>query len=194
MGSHIDCIGKKYGMLTVIDEFGKNVNGRNRLFLKCVCDCGNATVKEKSKVLRADSRSCGCMQAKMRKGLGDRMKKGFGEATFNETYGQYKKGARMRGYAFELSKEQFREIITQPCIYCGETLTQEKTKRDANGTFKYTGIDRYDNTKGYTLDNAVPCCCKCNRIKTNMSIEEFEKRLTMILERKDHWKRTALAT
>lgn len=188
---HIDCIGKKYGMLTVIEEIGKTINGRRRLFLKCVCDCGTVALKEKSHVLSGYSKSCGCMQVEMRKGLGDRIKKGCGEAAFNETYGQYKKSARMRGYAFELSKEQFREIITQPCIYCGETLTQEKTKRDANGTFKYTGIDRYDNTKGYTLDNAVPCCCKCNRIKTDMSIEELEKRLTMILNHKDFWKRTA---
>lgn len=164
MGRHVDCIGKKYGMLTVIEEIGKTINGRHRLFLKCVCDCGTVALKEKAHVLSGYSKSCGCMQVEMRKGLGDRMKKGYGEAAFNETYGQYRKGARMRGYAFELSKEQFREIITQPCIYCGETLTQEKTKRG---------------------------CCKCNRIKTDMSIEELEKRLTMILEHKNHWKRTA---
>ena len=194
MGSHVDCIGKKYGMLTVIEEIGKRTNGRHRLFLKCVCDCGTVALKEKSHVLRGYSKSCGCMQVEMRKGLGGRVKKDFGEATFNETYCQYKKGARMRGYAFELTKEQFREIITQPCIYCGESLVQEKIRPGANGTFKYTGIDRYDNAKGYTLENSVPCCCKCNRIKTDMSIEEFEKRLTMILERKDFWKRTALAT
>lgn len=191
MPRYENIIGNKYGLLTVIDEVQEIRHGRKRYFAKCLCDCGNITVAEKAHVRNGKTNSCGCKQLEMRKALGNRVKKGYGEAAFNETFGQYKKAARMRGYAFELSKEQFREIITQPCIYCGETLTQEKTKRDANGTFKYTGIDRYDNTKGYTLDNAVPCCCKCNRIKTNMSIEELEKRLTMILEHKEHWKRTA---
>lgn len=191
MGKHIDCIGKKYGMLTVIDEQRKIIHGRSRLFLKCVCDCGTVALKDKCHVLSGYSKSCGCMQVKMRKGLGDRMKKGYGEAAFNETFGQYVKAARMRGYPFELSKEQFKEIITKPCIYCGETLTQEKHKPSRNGTFKYTGIDRYDNTKGYTTDNAVPCCCKCNRMKTNMSVEEFESRLNKIIAHKAFWLRTA---
>ena len=191
MARYENIIGRKYGLLTVIGELKKPRKKYGIYYVECVCDCGSTTVVEKSHVKSGQVKSCGCMQLEMRRGFGDRIKKTSGEAAFNETYGQYKKSARMRGYAFELSKEQFREIITQPCIYCGETLTQEKTKRDANGTFKYTGIDRYDNTKGYTLDNAVPCCCKCNRIKTNMSIEELEKRLTMILEHKDFWKRTA---
>lgn len=191
MATYENIIGRKYGLLTVVDEIQKVIKGVKRYYVKCICDCGNETLVEKAKVKCGETSSCGCVQREMRKGFGKRVSKELGEAAFNETYGQYKKGARARGYAFDLTKEQFREISTRPCIYCGEALTQEKVKRDANGTFKYTGIDRYDNTKGYTLDNAVPCCCKCNRIKTDMSIEEMEHRLTKIVARKDFWKRTA---
>lgn len=87
-----------------------------------------------------------------------------------------------------MSKEQFREIITQPCVYCGESLTQErKTPAESTGTFKYTGIDRYDNTKGYVFENCVPCCRRCNRIKETMDVEEMEIALEKILSRKDIW-------
>lgn len=191
MAVYENIVGRKYGLLTVMGEVQKTINGRKRYFVECICDCGNNTLAEKSHIKSGQTKSCGCTQVEMRKDFGKRVAKAVGEAAFNETYGQYRKGARMRGYAFDLTKEQFREISTQPCIYCGEALTQEKVKRDANGTFKYTGIDRYDNTKGYTLDNAVPCCCKCNRIKTDMSIEEMERRLTKIVARKNFWFQTA---
>lgn len=35
------------------------------------------------------------------------------------------------------------------------------------------GIDRVDNSKGYTSDNCVPCCWACNNAKKNNSSSEF---------------------
>ena len=35
------------------------------------------------------------------------------------------------------------------------------------------GLDRLDNSKGYVLDNVVPCCDKCNRLK-HMNISKDE--------------------
>lgn len=188
-------------MLTVISEESITLHSvkktsnenydRKRYYVKCLCDCGNYTFVDKCKISNGVTTSCGCKLEKVRKGFGSRLKLNYGESAFNETYGVYKKNAELRGYSFELTKEQFKEIITKPCIYCGENLTQTKIKPKCFGNFKYTGIDRYDNTKGYTLENAVPCCAKCNRIKTDMNIEEFENRLTTILNRKDFWKRVA---
>lgn len=98
-----------------------------------------------------------------------------------------KKSARLRGYDFELTKEEFREIVTKPCIYCGESLTQSKHKNFGNGEFRYTGIDRYDNSKGYILSNCVPCCKRCNRIKTTMSAQELADIVDTLQKRKDIW-------
>lgn len=182
-------VGRKYGKLTVVEEEHVIKNGRPLYFVRCRCDCGNETVVEKSKVKRGETRSCGCVQKEMRASLGSRSKKPEGEAAFNETYFSYIKSARLRGYDFDLTKEEFRHIVTKPCVYCGEALTQEKKKTSCNGNFKYTGIDRYDNTKGYTVENSVPCCKRCNRIKSDMSINEFEERLEMIIKRKNIWRR-----
>lgn len=179
--------GERFGRLVVIDEYREVKNGRSRRYLVCQCDCGNIAHIDKSHVLRGYTRSCGCLQNESRKGLGSHFKKDLGESAFNETYGAYKKSARLRGYDFELTKEEFREIVTEPCIYCGESLTQSKHKKSGNGEFRYTGIDRYDNSKGYIPSNCVPCCKRCNRIKTTMSAEELADIVDTLQKRKDIW-------
>lgn len=45
----------------------------------------------------------------------------------------------------------------------------------ANGTPEapYSGIDRLDNSKGYSPDNCVPACQSCNFAKLDQSVEAF---------------------
>ena len=74
-------------------------------------------------------------------------------------FSSYKSNAKQRGYPFELSLEQFDNIIKQPCHYCG--------KEGLNG------IDRKDNTQGYILDNCLPCCSRCNKVKSNYPYDDF---------------------
>lgn len=71
------------------------------------------------------------------------------------TYKRYTKGATMRNIQWELTEEQFNTLILQPCYLCGLS-TNDKN---------HNGIDRTDNTKGYTLDNSKPCCGHCNLMK-----------------------------
>jgi len=53
-------------------------------------------------------------------------------------------------------------IITKPCIYCGDTHR--------------VGCDRIDNDKGHTKDNVVPCCYDCNCARNNnFSYEEMKE-------------------
>lgn len=192
MARYENIIGNKYGKLLVVSEVGKVIHGRKCYYVECICDCGNRVLREKSHVKGGNTRSCGCMQHEMRKTLGTRSTRlPYGEAGFNLCYAAYKKSAKIRGYEFALSKDEFRDIITKPCIYCGESLTQEKKRKDMNGSFKYTGIDRYDNSKGYVHGNCVPCCQKCNRIKGVMSAAEMDKRLSTIISRRDMWKRVS---
>jgi len=74
-------------------------------------------------------------------------------------YNSYKGNAKQRGYSFNLTKEQFAEIIHKPCTYCG--------MEDSGG------VDRVDNSIGYEIDNCVPCCTICNYGKHTMTAQEF---------------------
>lgn len=39
--------------------------------------------------------------------------------------------------------------------------------------FVYSGLDRVDSKRGYTLNNVVPACIICNRAKTDLTREEW---------------------
>lgn len=99
------------------------------------------------------------------------MKKLFGEAAFNHLYVEYQGGARKRGISWELTKEQFRELTSSPCYYTGRLPSQ--IKRAAGGDYIYNGVDRLDSSKGYTVDNCVPCIGRVNEMKMDSAYEEF---------------------
>lgn len=74
-------------------------------------------------------------------------------------YTKYRYGAEKRGYQFRLSLDEFCQLISSECHYCG-----------ADGR---VGIDRRDNNTGYLIQNCVPCCSKCNYLKGKKSVDEF---------------------
>lgn len=70
-------------------------------------------------------------------------------------YNRAKKVAKNRSIEFTLTIEHYSNLIKQPCYYeCGNNVSETGI-----------GLDRKDNTKGYTLENSVPCCAFCNIIK-----------------------------
>lgn len=88
----------------------------------------------------------------------------------NITLSKYNDGAFKRDYAFELTQQQFDEIIHQNCYICG--------KKSVDGNMN--GIDRFDNNKGYIFGN-VRCCCKtCNKLKLNFTYEDIMDKINKI--------------
>ncbi len=83
-------------------------------------------------------------------------------------FSQYRQSAKIRGFDFALTLQQFSSICTSPCSYCGN--------KDLNG------VDRIDNTQGYTLENSTSCCFICNRMKSNHQSGAFLKHIQKIYE------------
>lgn len=90
-------------------------------------------------------------------------------------YRAYVAGSIKRGYNFELSEEEFRELTSMKCVYCGSEPSNvyRNEERFYNGNYIYNGIDRVDNTQGYSKENCVPCCKKCNYMKRNLTYDDF---------------------
>lgn len=177
-------IGEKFGRLTLIDIAGYKERGGKRpfkaLYYLCECECGNRKEILWNSLRGGDTKSCGCLQKEIcKKNLTDHTKP-KGVAAFNSTYKGYKLSARNRGLLFELTKEEFREISQQNCYYGGESPSNICKGHILGSDFIYNGIDRIDNTKGYIKGNVVPCCIKCNKIKLDMSLEDFENQITKI--------------
>lgn len=72
----------------------------------------------------------------------------------------YKQGAKRRDYDFNLTNEQALAFMRGDCHYCG---------------VGNIGIDRVDNTQGYSVDNCVSCCTICNRAKADLSLTQFKE-------------------
>ena len=88
-------------------------------------------------------------------------------ATMSKILTDYKRHARKKGVPWELTDEEVWELITSDCHYCGAPPS-----RGYAG--KTNGIDAVDNNEGYTVDNTVPCCKRCNKAKWQLSLPEFE--------------------
>lgn len=63
--------------------------------------------------------------------------------------------AKKRGHQFTLTRADFDALLKQPCAY-GTAV---------HSLALHVGIDRKDNSLGYTFDNCVACCGKHNQIK-----------------------------
>lgn len=89
--------------------------------------------------------------------------------TLSTFFSIYKRNAKVKKLMFELSFLEFEKITNQKCWYCGK----QDTRR---------GIDRIDNTKGYTLSNSVASCSVCNYMKKEMLQDKFLEHCKIIVE------------
>lgn len=105
-----------------------------------------------------------------------------GESGLNNLFRTYKENARKRNYEFSLSKEEFKELTQQNCHYCSVEPKQIKANnsKDEWSTYIYNGIDRKNNSIGYTLDNCVSCCGNCNQMKMDSDYEVFLSKIELI--------------
>jgi hypothetical protein len=77
-----------------------------------------------------------------------------------------RRDAKYKGMSFTLTREEYLNFRDKPCHYCGGQLPETGL-----------GLDRIDNSKGYTLENVLPCCRWCNTARSNIFTTEEMKLL-----------------
>lgn len=71
--------------------------------------------------------------------------------------------SRYRGLEWTITFDEYASLRKNLCFYCDQGLPPVGT-----------GLDRLDNSKGYMLNNVVPCCKACNHIRgDNLTVEEM---------------------
>jgi hypothetical protein len=142
----------------------------------CQCDCGNEKIFTANHLRISKNKNsppgCECISRE----------KAFNSLYYKIKYRAEKERTPVR---FDLSKDDVRALIKQPCHYCG---SQPKTvwplwARKAE-QIVYQGIDRLENDNGYFQENVVPCCAACNRAKNTMGEKEFRDMVSRIYH---HW-------
>ena len=205
-----DRTGEKFGRLTIIKlayiERSKNSKGNNinKVYYICKCECGNEIKAQKNNLISGHTTSCGC-KAKETAKINAKNNGFYGSKTdwdsktkdysIKVLYSRTKGKAKQRNIEFDLTLEEFSNIITLNCHYCNALPIQKFnpylnnddsiTRKDLPGvkenlskikdiTIFYNGIDRKKNNLGYSVMNCVPCCGSCNTFKMDIfSYEEF---------------------
>lgn len=169
-------VGYENSIYKVIDFDHVAIRNNHRLFYKCICkNCGKVSILRKDSIIDAKGSKCS-------KCIGNNKIPGT-SALYNIYKGHYKNGAVSRGLTWELTDDQFINIISKNCHYCGAEPIEIQSLKRYNKTalpFMANGIDRVDPNKDYTIDNCVPCCIKCNRMKLNYSYKEFLSHINKI--------------
>lgn len=155
--------GVRIGLLTVVSKSDAEKRGTDTgARWNCVCDCGKELVVTRRKLQQGGTRSCGAKEHRRQPKGPDRL--------VNKLR-MYIVGANARGIPWALSDEDFARLAASPCFYCGTGGTPGPVTVD--DWIVATGVDRFHNDQGYTPENCVPCCTKCNTAKNTMTGEEY---------------------
>jgi hypothetical protein len=175
-----DITGQRFNYFTVISKSNDRTN-TGIVYWNCLCDCGKQ-FKCTSYVIRKVQISCGCKHIEsIRKP----------DVAIKQKYSHYKRDAIKNKRLFELTFNEFKNIITSECYYCGspprpwspyvnaDGNTKKRVTKSMNREYiKYTfssitGVDRIDSAGGYTTNNVVPCCRECNFMKNDYGLSFF---------------------
>ena len=170
-------IGKTFGRLTAIQVIGYLIySDRTPSAYLFDCSCGERYVGNAKDVISGHTSSCGCLKKEQTTTMGkNNIKPLNNNPAFLRLYNQYKSRAKRAGLEFALEEEDFKKITSSNCHYCGI----EPNKSYGEGWKGYSlaymsnGIDRKDNTIGYKLENALPCCTMCNYAKKDKDYDYF---------------------
>jgi hypothetical protein len=152
-----DLTGLVVGKLTVLSVSHRDV--RRNQYWNCICECGNTTVLSRGNLRGTGAtQSCGCLRYTH-------------DAAVKRLFQIYKNNAKRRKHSWDLTEEQFKAITSSPCHYTGKLPSMRLDR--ARDFYVYNGIDRLDSSKGYTVENCVPCCSEVNYAKRIMSYSDF---------------------
>jgi hypothetical protein len=170
----LDLTGMRFGRL-VAQTFIVNKTSTK---WTCMCDCGKIVCPRSSDLRSGRTQSCGCLRRDRRIGVPGANRLRPYEAIFNRIGKAHK-------YPVSITYDDFLSIISSgSCHYCGTDVTiEEYTGLKSKGAYR---LDRMDNAIGYTRDNCVLCCYKCNSGKSNrFSCEQWKYIVKCMKQRKD---------
>jgi len=170
--THINTKGKEVmNSKSIIKIDIGHIQRNSSIKVLCKCeDCGKERVvsydsltnRENSSYMKSGETLCSkCANHRMSGKNNSQFKHG------NTRFCEYRSNARRRQIKFALSVEEFNQIVSQPCHYCGGYSSEFIENSRGNG------IDRKNSDTGYIKSNCVPCCAMCNFTKNKMPYKDF---------------------
>lgn len=166
-----DLSGKRFGRLVVLGHAGKR---GHHVAWRVRCDCGNEVETLGITLKAGQVNSCGCLRD---------IEDATSERAFKYLFWAYRGRAKNKAREFSLTQKEFRILTKQNCFYCNAKPAQRyygKICRVSTEPYIYNGIDRLKSEIGYVLENCVPCCGFCNKMKLNHSVDAFMNQINKI--------------
>lgn len=144
----IDMTGRIIGLLTVIEEYGRDAHGN--VLWRCRCECGNEVIVRGDSLRNESTTSCGCYQR-------ERAAEASTTHGMSKTrlYGVWKAMLARAGAYKGASEETKHKYQDRGIDVCNEWLVFENFRDWAlsHGYKDDLQIDRIDNDKGYCPEN-----------------------------------------
>lgn len=162
----LDLTGQTFGRLTAIERI-KPSNDR-KYWWKCLCQCGKEVSIRTVSLRSGDTKSCGCYQSEC-------SSKTHKKAPYYWIFTEFQRVNKYKNRLTTISFEDFVEFTKiNNCHYCAAPITW--IPHSSNNESKAYNLDRMDNSKGYSKDNCVVCCYRCNMVKRDsFTYEEMLK-------------------
>lgn len=161
-----DLTGNKYGYLTVISYEAREKQG---WFWNCQCVCGKFKLFRTHSLVRKGAKSCGCRKKETRIASSRILPNDLAQKRTRFRY--HLTNAKKRGIVNRLSFDDYIEIASRPCYYCGKISDSKNYKTGSH--IKLNSVDRLNNEKFYTRLNAVAACFDCQKTKSNLSAADY---------------------
>lgn len=172
-----DYTGMQAGILTALQPTNEKKHGAVLWLFRCACGV-EKKLRACDVFTKRGRRSCGCSQKRL--SIETRKKPNAG---FQAQFVRYRVNAKSRKIPFDLDLTAFMSIARQDCYYCGvapedrknavlNAIAWEVRARSRNVCIDedyyscvMNGVDRVDNSKGYSSENCVSACQTCNLMK-----------------------------
>ena len=171
----LDLIGQKFGRLLVKNKTDKRLHGL--VIWDCICDCGKSHFVTTTNLVKEYTKSCGCLKREKASILTKKR-------PFEYLYNRFIQAAKYKKYEINITYEDFLEFVKiKNCHYCDENIIwNEYDSIYNNNTERKYNLDRKDNNIGYTKENCVVCCARCNKAKSNHFTHEEWKQLGDVIK------------
>lgn len=175
-----DITGLKQGDLEVV----KFVENREQTsWWLCRCKCGiEKIIPRYSLVPSSKLQSCGCSRSKVPTGSQNKRWTGSGEMS-GSYWRNITNGAKHRNLPVTITKEEAWQLFLEQerkCALSDLPLKFPSKEKARDGT---ASLDRIDSNKGYTSDNVQWIHKDINRMKMDMSENEFIRLCKLIISK-----------
>ena len=173
-------IGSEFGILEVKEDCGKKLfESKEDQIYNCLCKCGKYKKCRRSRLLDGRNISCGCLENIHKPRT---YKNGLYIAS--SLWQRLQTNAKKRNLEFSITKEYILDLFIKQnhkCAITKKDISLPISPLDTNLS-NLASLDRIENTKGYVIGNVRWVMWKINRMKWNMSDNEFIELCSLVIE------------